>query len=224
MKHLLITPDRNTSGSDFTGAFKPEAERYAKFYTDLGDVTVTRRIDVSQHSHTKRAQLLSVIKNEGPFDRLVLFCHGWHTGIQFGLNCGNADEIAQLAEFAKAVVAASTVELKVALYACSTGASDNDSPVGDGSFADLLRDDLCGCGRPNASVFGHTSAGHTTRNANVRMFYGTGTLGGGTGGVDIAPHGTPEGRRLYDRLHDGNDTLRWRLPYMTLEQARAELK
>ena len=41
MKHLVLTPDRNTQGSDYNGAFKPEAERYARFYTGQGDTTIT---------------------------------------------------------------------------------------------------------------------------------------------------------------------------------------
>lgn len=224
MKHLVATPDRNTQGNDFSGAFKPEAERYAQFYRGRGDQVEIIRVDVSQHSPTKRAQLLAAVKVAGPLDRLALFGHGWRTGQQFGLKIDSPENIAALAEFAVGVVGASTPNLKVALYCCSTGASDNDSPVGDGSFADILRDDLCGSGRPDCSVMAHTSAGHTTRNAHVRMFYGTGVRGGGVGGVNVAEHGTPEWRKLYARLHDGNDPFRWLLPYMTLEEARAGLK
>lgn len=80
MKHLVLTPDRNTQGNDYSGAFKPEAERYARFYTGQGDTVVTHRVDVSEHSPKKRLQVLSYLAAEGPIDRLALFCHGWSGG------------------------------------------------------------------------------------------------------------------------------------------------
>lgn len=223
MKHLVLTPDRNTQSSDYNGAFKPEAERYARFYTGQGDTVVTRRVDVSEHSPKKRLQVLSYLAAEGPIDRLALFCHGWSEGVQFGLKCGDAEQKSLLAEAVKGIVAASTANLKVALYCCLT-ASNDKSTTGDGSFADILRDYLCAAGRPNASVFGHTTAGHTTRNSDIRMFFGYGRAAGGDGGADLVQKGTPEAHKLYDRLHDGNDTLRWRLPYMDLTAIPAELK
>lgn len=212
MKHLVFTPDRNSVGNDFKGAFKPESDRYTAFYTAAGDEVEVRRIDVSKPSRARVVAMMDAFDG-GPFDRLAFFCHGWRSGMQLGLSRDGLDLVA----VAMKIAHRSTPALRVALYCCSTGAS-NTSPTGDGGFADYLRDCLVTAGRPDVSVFAHTTAGHTTRNAAVRWFVGE------SAGVDLVKRGTPEARRLYERLHDVADPLRWQLPYLTLEQALAELK
>lgn len=223
MRHIIFTPDRNsrkadgTMDNDFTGAFEPESKRYAKYWRGLGDEIVIQAIDVSQHVNARLNKMLSVIENGAPVDRLAFFCHGWKTGIQMGLSVTELT----LVPFIRRLVATSTPELKVALYACSTGASDG--PAGDGGdtgFADVFRDMLCRAGRPNVSVFAHTSAGHTTRNPHVRFFFGA--PDGAYGGDDVVGRKTPQFAKLRAKLNDGSD-FRWRVPYMTRDELLAEL-
>ncbi len=224
MKHLLFTPDRNSDDrSDYTGAFKPEGDRYAAFWRTQGDTVDVYRIDVSARSSARVEQVVARLDPAQPLDRLVFLCHGWHTGVQFGLKSDTDDRRARLAAFAAKLVAASTDNLAVTLYCCSTGASD-DGPQGDGGFADVLRDMLCAAGRARVRVFAHTTAGHTTRNARVRYFLGDGSPTGAIGGVDPVTRGTPEYRRLDARFDDRADTLRFRVPYLTTEELLAELR
>lgn len=227
MNHLVLTPDRDTQPPpgkppthDYVGAFKPESGLYTKHYRAQGDTVTVVRIDVSKRGPERVAQVVAALTAAAPVDRLAVFSHGWRTGIQFGLSTSTAADRERLVAFAAMLVAASTPELKLALYCCSTGASDGPpGDGGDGGFADLLRDALVAAGRPNVTVFAHTTAGHTTRNPAVRFFL----PGNGYGGIDLAKHTTPEGRRLRARLADGNDALRWRLPYLSLDEARAEI-
>jgi len=219
-RHLIFTPDRNTDGNDFKGAFEPESERYARFWMGEGDVTQLVRVDVSQRSRARAEFVWQTLRAQSaPIDRFVLFCHGWTDGVQFGFSSKPPRVL--LARLAEELVRASTEQLGVALYCCSTGKGDD--ATGDGGFADALRDCLCLAGRPHVSVFAHSTAGHTARNENIRYFLGEGSAIGRRGGVDPIARGTPAFARLDARLHDKADSLRWRLPYLTPEVLRAEL-
>ena len=214
MKHLVITGDRNgATDHDFTGAFEPESNRCAKYWREQGDQVDVVRVDLSQRDSARVAQMTAALRASAPVDRLALFCHGWQTGIQLGLSISSRAELDELAAFATALACASTDALKIALYCCSTGGSD--SPLGVGSFADQLRFSLVAAGRRDATVFAHRVAGHTTRNAAIRLF-GPRMVGG----VDLGT--THEARaRLDAQLHAGSDPLRWTLPYLPIDQARA---
>lgn len=220
MRHLVFTPDRNSDGrSDFSGAFLPESQRYAAFWRTQGDTVDVYRIDVSARSSARVEQVVARLDPATPIDRLVFLCHGWRDGVQFGLKSDTDDRRARLAAFAEKLVAASTDNLAVTLYCCSTGASTDD-PSGEGGFADALRDALVAAGRPRVRVFAHSRSGHTTRTAAIRFFDG----GMVTGGVDPVPRGTPEYRRLDARFDDRADTLRFRAPYLTPDELLAELR
>lgn len=214
MKHLVITGDRNgATDHDFSGAFEPESLRYAAYWREQGDVVELVRVDLSQRDSGRVAQMVTALKVAGPVDRLALFCHGWREGIQLGLSIASRAELDELAAFATALASTSTPALKIALYCCSTGASD--AGVGIGSFADQLRFSLVAAGRRDVTVFAHRTAGHTTRNPAVRLF-GPRMIGG----IDLGT--TPDGRRrLEEQLHDGRDPLRWTLPYVAIDEARA---
>lgn len=214
MKHLVITGDRNTgTDHDFTGAFEPESVRYAKHWRSKGDAVDVTRVDLSKHDRERVAQMLTAIRTAAPIDRLAIFSHGWQTGIQLGLSSSSSSARDELAAFATALACASTPELRIALYCCSTGGSD--VPNGLGSFADRMRLALVAAGRRDVTIFAHRVAGHTTRNAAVRLF-GPGM----TGGVDLGT--TREARQRLDaQLHAGSDPLRWTLPYLPIDEARA---
>lgn len=214
MKHLMLTGDRNTGvDHDFTGAFEPESNRCARYWREQGDAVDLVRVDLSQRDGARVAQMTTSLRAAMPIDRLAIFCHGWRTGIQLGLSISSRAELDELAAFATTLACASTDALKVALYCCSTGGSD--SPTGAGSFADHLRFSLVAAGRRDATVFAHRVAGHTTRNAAVRLF-GPGM----TGGVDLGTEREAR-KRLDAQLHAGSDPLRWTLPYLPIDEARS---
>lgn len=218
LRHILFTGDRDSGNEhDFVGAFQPEADKYRKYWLDQGDSVDLHRIDLSQRSASARvAQMAQALREGEPVDRFVCCCHGWSTGMQLGLNSDTPADRDALSAFAYVLSERSTPKLQVALYCCSTGKSE----VGDGvgSFADHFRLALVAAGRPDVTVFAHSTAGHTTRNPAVRFF-----LPKQTGGIDLVKHGTPTWRRLDDRLHTSADPFRWQLPYLTLDEARAAI-
>lgn len=216
--HILFTGDRDSGDEhDFVGAFKPEADRYQKYWQDQGDSVELHRVDLSQKSHAARVtQMVKALREGEPVDRFVCCCHGWPTGMQLGLSSDTPEDRDALAAFATVLSERSTPKLQIALYCCSTGKSEVG--CGIGSFADRLRMALVAAGRPDVTVFAHSTAGHTTRNPAVRFF-----LPKQTGGVDLAEPGTAAWRKLDERLHAGRDPLRWQLPYMELDDARSAL-
>lgn len=222
MRHIVFTPAANHIGNDYKGAFSPESKRYVDYWKGKGDEVFLYKVDATQSYAERRAAMLEAIEAKTPIDRLVYFCHGWRTGLQLGLSIEDSRSKEALHNFIVRLAANATPSLKVALYACSTGASADVH--GDGGFADTMRDELCAAGKTDVVVFAHTSAGHTTRNSNIRFFAGKGNAAGGIGGDDVIARKTPEAKRLYARLHDGNDDFRWRLPYMTPAEVFAELQ
>jgi len=221
--HLIITPDRNTKKSDYTGAFKPEALAYKKKW----DGTIVT-FDASASMANRKKQVLDVITRAGELgvvDHFALFCHGWSDGIQAGFTRKNVSELA------KALSNYTLYDVKFALYCCSTGADpqddsmeapgtpkvDNGNP-GDGSFADMLRDALCVKGAVDCSVFAHRTAGHTTQNPNVILFNGDGCAAGGYGGVMPI---TPKNKKAWAAWVKKLKTpFRFEVPYMTVAEIR----
>ena len=95
-----------------------------------------------------------------------------------------------IAAFARGIRDAVAPDVGVQLFACSTGHDTGRSEreewtghaegerTGEGSFAAGLAEDL----GPEASVYGLTTAGHTTENYAARVF---GAAAGGAGGVHM---------------------------------------
>jgi hypothetical protein len=228
MRALVFTPDRNTHGNDYTGAFQPEAEHFVK----LNGVRPedVHRIDVSKTLGERRAQLMQVLQHAAAsiplVNTLAFFCHGWSRGIQLGLTTS------ELASAAHAIAALSGVApplLRIALYACSTGADVvpgkapvPDAPGGEGDFADRLRDALCVAGRPFCQVDAHTVRGHTTQNPFVRRFSGDGSPTGGQGGSWIVAPKSVQWRAWMLALQ--NTDLRFRFPFMSIAEVHSALQ
>lgn len=218
LKHLVLTPDRNERRNDFEGAFKPESDRYARWYMDRGDEVRTVRVDVSRSPRRRSDSVRDAVGACDVVDRLALFCHGWQSGVQLGLGIVDEDDRAELSVLCGELCARSTPSLAVALYCCSAGDGPAPGRDGTGSFASHLLRVLRYHGRHDATVFAHTDSGHTTRNADVLIFSAS-----APDGECPAERGTAAYRRLDERLHDKADDLRWRAPYMTVEELRAEL-
>lgn len=226
MHHLVFIPDRNSDGKgDFTGAFEPESDRYKTFHVGRGDTAQIHRIDIS-HGASKRLAQVEEALRATTFDRLAFFCHGTRHWLQLGMASKTEVEQARLMGTAKVIAASSTPTLRIALYACGTGAGEDETegvPGGEGGFADLLRDALCAAGRSDVWVFAHTSAGHTTRNPDVRFFPGLGSPYGQVGGLDVARRHTPEYSRLRELLKHPTNGFRFEIPYLTIPEIQARI-
>lgn len=207
---LALAPRSNVEGKrDATGAFQPEAKAWAAY---VGDAEVIL-FDNARPKARRKSETLGAIRGAKNLSHLALFCHGWPSGIQTGI------ALRDLPEFAEAVERASpSIDLRVTLYCCSTGAGGIG---GDGGFADELRDALCRRGVTRCVVDAHTTPGHTTTNPHVRRFVGTGTEHGGAGGSWIVSPGSALWPRWRSLLRTTD--LRLAFPGLTIEQIHARL-
>lgn len=220
---LIFTPDRNTgTRRDYTGAFQPEAEAFARLYNSRPIV----RVDVAEPLRARTEHVLAAIQADGPIDLLAFFCHGFPEGLQLvgdrTIRVDGRTHVQARPEtvrrLAQALVEHASPQVRVVLYACSAG--DGTRLDGDEGFADRLRDALCAAGAPRCTVLAHTTAGHVTQNPHVRSFAGDGSPVGGTGGTWIVAPGS----KLWPAWRRGLRTdLRFRFPSMTLAQIHAEL-
>jgi hypothetical protein len=220
---LIFTPDRNSgTRRDFTGAFLPEAQAFAKLH-DAGPIV---RVNVAEPLRERTNHVLAAIQAVGQVDVLAFFCHGFPRGLQLVGDrtvrvAGSVHVEARqetMRKLAAAIAAHATPNVRVVLYACSAG--DGPRRDGDEGFADSLRDALCSAGATRCVVFAHTTAGHATQNPHVRVFAGEGSAVGGTGGTWIAAPGS----KLWPAWRRGlRGDLRFRFPGMTTAQVHAEL-
>lgn len=115
---------------------------------------------------------------------LTVMTHGFSNGLNFG---SNSFKSANISEFGSTVYGyLNNSALRVQLYACSTALAPNNDedwferrggygkPIpeidpfnkGKGSFAQLLSEEM----GPDATVFGHTTAGHLSGNYAARCY------------------------------------------------------
>jgi hypothetical protein len=208
---IAFTGDRNAPGKkDYTGAFRPEAERFARYY---GGRVVSIPLDISQAA--QRTRMIAALRDmrsvcQGPV--VGFFCHGFSKRIELGFDRTSIPSLVK--ELEKSGIH------DVALYTCSTGMGANG---GDGNFADLLRDEMCRQGLTECRVVAHSTAGHTTMNPHKRFFHVLGSSVGGIGGVEVSRSGSRTWRRWRERLRAPNDTLRFQLPRMDLAEIVEEI-
>lgn len=205
MSAIAFVGDRNSPGKrDWSGAFKPEAERFAKYY---GGHVVTVPLD--RPAKYQRELVEQRLQEAGAkySDPLVgFFCHGFSRRIELGFNNTTLPQLVQALYEINAQ--------DVALYCCSTGSA---GPSGDGGFADTLRDMLCKRDLTECRVLAHSTAGHATMNPNKRLFHGLGSSVGGIGGIDpISKKDAKRWRAWAKRLRDPKDTFRFEIARMDL--------
>jgi hypothetical protein len=182
---IAFAPKHNRPGKkDATGAFQPEAIRFLLHYGEDEDRSL-HIIDNSKSKTNMRQQVYDVLESyQGALlGCIAFFCHGYRTGLQFGIRIKDCDDLAER------LYAASDDFISVPLYACDAARdADRDRQDdlaafgGDGGFADELRDALCRAGAIYCNVDSHTTPGHTSRNPHVRRFVGDGSPIGGIGG------------------------------------------
>lgn len=184
---LCFAPKHNVKKADATGAFQPEAKRFLKRHKTSSDRLVL--FDNNKSKTQMQKFITKELSKHIRLDGVFFFCHGYKSGIQ----CGFSNKTVN--SFAKVLVRSSVVwHTVIGLYACDTGRDldkdrldDLEEFGGDGGFADELRDALCRNGGIYCRVDAHTSAGHTSRNPNIRRFEGNGSKVGGVGGHYIIP-------------------------------------
>ncbi len=118
------------------------------------------------------------LKDTGPSQirQLTVVAHGTATwcGISNNLATGKAPALI------KKIASSLTMDVDIVLYACSVarGASEKENwrkgtmeGGGAGSLGSAVRDALVDAKKTQASVWGHTTVGHTTRNWALRVFH-----------------------------------------------------
>jgi hypothetical protein len=233
----IIVPKYNTTKPDATGAFHPEAINFCEYwnlprnrilYVDNKlPKNVKRERNVADDFLSKMESIQE--SNEAPIAIWVLFCHGYTHGIQFSIRSKNHKffnpAYEEKYESFINIISEHPSPL-IALYACSTGDDPEGNPdtapgSGDGSFADMLRDDLCRTGCVYSRVMSHTTAGHTTHNPFIKLFDGNGSAIGGEGGELIARPGSKKFRNLRKLL---KTDFRFKIPFMTNKSIQKEIK
>lgn len=213
---VIFTGNANTEGKrDYTGAFRPEADRFAALCRARGFDVSTHALDLGASKAAQRSSTAAALGLGGGIGLAAWVCHGWRTGIQLGYSS------AQLGELAAALRdGGASEDVTVALYCCSTAAGPGRD--GDGGFADGLRDALCAAGLRRCRVLAHDRAGHTTRNPYAREFVGAGSPVGGTGGTWVVAPGSTLWRP-WVRALAGTGDLRFRMALQTTAETHAEL-
>lgn len=224
---LIFIPQHNSEGKkDVTYAFAPEAEAFAKLCASRSEIV---SFDNSKDYTRRRKQILDVLSERAEgvvFDTVAFFCHGWGNGTQAGFMKPHAHTLAR----AILDVVGNDENVVVPLYCCSTGNDPDEDPItaagtGDDSFADKLRDALCIERAVNCRVMAHTTVAHTTSNPMVLFMDGMGSTVGGVGGY---PPVSPKAGKLWNAwkksLRDRSaNTLRFRMPFMTVAEIHEEL-
>lgn len=224
---LIFVPKHNAEGKkDVTGAFRPEAERFARLFADDRIIDIDNKRSMSGRRRQVNDVFDRLIEEGLRFDTVAVLCHGWRDGIQIGYTSAMVNQLAERI----AAITKPTVEVVVPLFCCSTGADPQDDSLtaagtGDDSFADKLRDALCELGEVHCRVMAHTTVAHTTSNPMVLFMDGMGTPDGGVGGYPpVSPKSKNWGawkKALRDRK---NSTLRFRMPYMAAAEIHEELR
>jgi len=171
---LLFVSSRDSHGKrDASGAFVPEARGFAKYHgvpdENVIHIDCTKR---NPKANRVKAVETEMLRRVGANLKAICFYgHGWPSGIQFGFNKQNVDQLAEL------IMRCAADDVKIALFAClaaENAVRDTDhkrvGPGTDGGFADLLRDKIVWRGIRHGWVDAHKTAGHTTWNPYVVRF------------------------------------------------------
>lgn len=171
-----------------------------------------------------------------PLSVIAFFCHGYNRGLQLGLLMGEAADGPRprlTHEFLDVLATKAQPDLVFSMYACST-ARARGGTIGDGSFADWIRDELSTRGMDRCRVDGHTEVANGVRSPHIVRFRGIGRRmrTSRAWGWIIAPP-APIGSNPADdqwsewdrriRRSDDDD-FRYEYPFLSVEAIRSELE
>ena len=211
MRGIAFAPKRDSDGLKDAREFQNEARAFA-----AGRDCRVCVFDNGAPMPARLAEVKQFLANEQSLDYVAFFCHGWADGIQAGLR---RKDLRDFVAWLKPHI--NTAQFRVVLYCCSTAedglaATDDLAPGtgGEGGFADKLADELWFLG-VDVEVYGHVTAGHTTRNPYVRRFTGSGNHA--KGGEWLVQPKTPYWSKWVKLL-----TTKYRFDYPFESQAQIE--
>jgi len=200
--------------------FGKEARKFAKCHNIPKSDMIA--VDTKKLKFQERRALVmkELRKRKGQlYDCIAFFCHGWIRKLQLGF------KMISLPALGRRISDMSTVSVKVLLYACNAAEDDHTREDGacglgdDGGFAHELRDAVGDAGCTCCAVYGHDTAGHTTKNPYVVVHWNSGPYRDAR--YLIRPRG-PYWRQWREELKHG--TFRFRFPFMTNTEIEGEIK
>lgn len=213
--------------NDVGGAFLPESYYFSHYnfvpigstyIVNNGECAVVNGEIKNPVSYTQRKRVVLDILDNLPANQpkkvIAFFCHGWHRGFQFGFQTHTSVEYQNSnytdpAALAAAISRIATPDVKVILYACSTGGTD------DGFAATLRNELMVFC--PQCRVDAHKTLGHSTKNPFVNRFESP----SGSPGQMIVPTGHSlwnKWRRVLNNPFEEGSTLLWKFSQMDTEE------
>lgn len=166
---LAFYSSTNVTRKDATGAFIPEARAFAK-HLEVPDENVIG-IDCKNQKAPKRFEELCVaLRDHRNISLVAFFCHGWSSGMQFGMNKKNLPVLVQYLKMN------CVKDVHLVLYACSTASTNkktrsSSAPGTNNGYADSLRDEMLRQGFRGGWIDAHLTPGHTTENPFVVRFF-----------------------------------------------------
>lgn len=219
MNGLLFAPDRDTPDETDSGEFVSRARSFVSLH---GGAFVS--FDNEKPMRARALMCLGALaEHTGDLSYIGTCCHGWGTGVQAGFVTAQSHMIAPFVDAladAMAHAAVPSEVLTVPLYSCSTA-----SDITSGFAATLSR--LLYARGVRHRVYGHTTAGHATRNPYVRV-WGEGWdarpdhphLLGGSWLIDPT---SAEWKPWVHALHQPGNDLDLRFVFMSRDAIAAEL-
>jgi hypothetical protein len=211
---VVFLPDRDSKLKDYTGAFNPESERFAEMYS-LPRV----KVNITRGGAARRAVVLATLEPLKDLEVVAFFTHGLRASLpQMGFDLSNVRELG--AALAEVLVPHGVV----VLYACSTAGGIGGGVRGEGGFADALRD-VISAARPDwtGHIDAHERAAHTTKNALCRRFSHNKGDTKNVGAEWIVAPDEPLFRAWKRNELAGDDGMRFRFPFMSIADIRAEV-
>lgn len=165
MRHLILYVNKNTVGKKDGDEFEREAIEYARYHNQHGHevlmVPVPCDVPAPRRPETIETKLRKVVAEHGLVDVFAYFGHGTERWIQTGHTVGKLGGLASLLEEIL------TPTATIWFAACKT-AAHNPTPV-EGDARGLLEKLVHRCDTLALTAWGHTTAGHTTRNPNLAV-------------------------------------------------------
>lgn len=170
MRHLTLYSAVNTSGKRDGDEFTREAQAYAQYHAGRGDactlIALPQLPALQRPAAVERALLEARAELGEPLDVLALFCHGAERWIQTGHTLAR---VQGLATTLARVLSPSPV---LWFAACRTaGANPRPARAGELPSGGILQQLVMRLREQGteAIAWGHTTAGHTSRNPNLAL-------------------------------------------------------
>jgi hypothetical protein len=162
MNHLIFYTSTNQKGRhDATGAFIPEAKKLEKYLhctkgTHIVTMAPIKTTGVSIANRVKQVQDKLCFPAH---DHIYFLCHGYKTGIQLGYKWKRG-----ASHLVDDIMRRNPTVKTINFYCCSVA-------KGVDNFAKWVFSDLDNITpNKNVQVFGHFTAGHTTKNPRIKIY------------------------------------------------------